>query len=161
MPKFALQGQAVQQSCQGDHAWHDDVLEVSDGGKATSLTAHLFPSPIAMQAIGAKVHRALNIPLRFRVALAVEKAAAKSSRGEATSSHAKDGSPSRKKPRLPSAEKTQVGSAPSSSARVKHLVGADSTKVGGMRSIRGVLPEPPADTLENHDMFRETARARP
>ena len=93
--------------------------------------------------------------------LSKRKAAAKSSRGEATSSHAKDGSPLRKKPRPPSAEKTQVGSAPSSSARVKHLVGADSTKIGGMRSIRGVLPESPADTLENHDMFREAARARP
>ena len=93
--------------------------------------------------------------------LSKRKAVAKSSRGEATSSHAKDGSPLRKKPRPPSAEKTQVGSAPSSSARVKHLVGADSTKVGGMRGIWGVLPEPPTDTLENYDMFREAARARP
>ncbi|BBN68473.1 hypothetical protein Prudu_443S000100 [Prunus dulcis] len=25
----------------------------ADGGRATSVTAHLFPSPIAMQAIGA------------------------------------------------------------------------------------------------------------
>ncbi|CAL2276520.1 unnamed protein product [Prunus armeniaca] len=64
------------------------------------------------------------------------KVATKSSRGEATSSHTKNGSPSRKKPRLHSAEKTQVGYAPSSSARVKH-------------------------TLENHDVLREAARAQP
>ncbi|BBH06837.1 hapless 2, partial [Prunus dulcis] len=149
---------------QGDHAWHDDVLEVSGRWKGMSVTAHLFPSPIAMQLeLGpdmAKVRRALNIPLRFREwrwllseyweedgglpsaedverwkqngpdpddllggqeecyaeSLSKRKATAKSSRGEATSLHAKDGSPSRKKPRLPSAEKTQVGSAPSSSA---------------------------------------------
>ncbi|BBH03305.1 Plant protein of unknown function D, partial [Prunus dulcis] len=167
----------------------------ANDGKATYVTAHLFPSPIAMQLeLGldmAKVRRTLNIPLRFcewrwllseyreedsglppaedverwkhngpdlddlhggqeeysAESLSKRKAAAKSSRGEATSSHAKDGSPSRKKPRLPFA--------PSSSARVKHLMGVDNTKVGGMRGIRGVLPEPPADTLENHDMFRE------
>ncbi|CAL8174062.1 unnamed protein product [Prunus armeniaca] len=64
------------------------------------------------------------------------KAVGKSSRGEATSSHTKNRSPSRKKPRLPSAEKTQVGYAPSSSAMVKH-------------------------TLENHDVLREAARAQP
>ncbi|BBG97113.1 hypothetical protein Prudu_006131, partial [Prunus dulcis] len=97
----------------------------------------------------------------YAESLSKRKAAAKYSRGEATSSHVKDGSSLRKKPRLPSAEKTQVGSVPSSSARVKHLVGADNTKVGGMRGTRGVLPEPPTDTLENHDMFHEAARARP
>ncbi|BBN68396.1 Protein kinase family protein with leucine-rich repeat domain, partial [Prunus dulcis] len=123
---------------QGDHAWHD-VLEVSGRWRATSVTAHLSPSPIAMQLeLGpdmAKVRRALNIPLRFRVwrwllseyreedgglppaedverwkqndpdpddqlsgqeecsaeFLSKRKAAAKSSRGEATSSHARDG----------------------------------------------------------------------
>ncbi|CAL8990808.1 unnamed protein product, partial [Prunus brigantina] len=135
----------------------------------------------------AKVRRALNIPRKFREwrwllsewkqngpdpddlpagqeecfaeSPPKRKAATKSSRGEATSSHAKNGSPSRKKPRLPSAEKTQVGSAPSSSARVKHLVGVDSTKVGGMRGARGVLPEPPADTLENHDMLHRSGRS--
>ncbi|CAL8112953.1 unnamed protein product [Prunus armeniaca] len=42
----------------------------------------------------------------------------------------------RKKPRIPSAEKTQVGVVPSSSARVKHLVGADNKKIGGIRNIR-------------------------
>ncbi|CAL8175718.1 unnamed protein product [Prunus armeniaca] len=97
----------------------------------------------------------------YAESLSKRKVAAKSSRGEATPSNAKNGSPSRKKPRLPFAEKTQVGSTPPSSARVKHLVGADSTKVGSMRGARGVLPEPPADTLENHDMLREAARTRP
>ncbi|CAL2257710.1 unnamed protein product [Prunus armeniaca] len=126
----------------------------------------------------AKVCRALNIPLRFLKwrwllseywekdsglppAKDVErKAAAKSSRDEATSSQTKNMSPLRKKPRFSSAEKTQVGSTPSSSTRVKHLVGADSTKVGGMLGVQGVLPKPPADKLENHDMLREVARAQ-
>ncbi|CAL8083190.1 unnamed protein product [Prunus armeniaca] len=200
---------------QGDHAWHDDVLEVSGRWEGDVRDGPLVPvtychvNDISKQLeLGpdmAKVRRALNIPQKFREwrwllseyrevdgglppAEDVErwkqngpdlddlptvqeecsaesppkrKAATKSSRGEATSSHAKNGSPPRKKPRLPSAEKTQVGSAPSSSARVKHLEGADSTKVGGMRGARGVLPEPPADTLENHDMLREIACVRP
>ncbi|CAL8151499.1 unnamed protein product [Prunus armeniaca] len=191
---------------QGDHAWHDDVLEVSGRWEGDVRDGPLVPvtychvNDISKQLeLGpdmAKVRRALNIPQNeyrevdggLPPAEDVErwkqngldpddlptvheecsaesppkrKAATKSSRGEATSSHAKNGSPSRKKPRLPSAEKTQVGSAPSSSARVKHLEGADSAKVGGMRGARGVLPEPPADTLENHDMLHETARVRP
>ncbi|CAL2257265.1 unnamed protein product [Prunus armeniaca] len=50
------------------------------------------------------------------------------------SSQPKNVSPLRKKPKLPYAEKTQVGSIPLSSAGVKHLVGADSRKVGGTRS---------------------------
>ncbi|CAL9019379.1 unnamed protein product, partial [Prunus brigantina] len=88
------------------------------------------------------------------------KVVAKSSRDEATTSQVENVSPLRKKPRFPSAEKTQVGSAPSSSARAKHLVGADSTKVGGMCGVCYVLPEPPTDKLENHDLLREAARAR-
>ena len=64
------------------------------------------------------------------------KADVKSSRTPATSLRARNVSPLRKKPRLPSAEKTQVGAIPASSARVKHLVGADSKKIGGMRNIR-------------------------
>ncbi|CAL8163990.1 unnamed protein product [Prunus armeniaca] len=96
----------------------------------------------------------LNLPQRERLLPNL-------SWGKATSSQTKNGSPSRKKPRLHSAKKTQVGSAPLSSARVKHLVGTDSTKVGGMRGARGVLPEPLADTLENHDVLPEAARARP
>ncbi|CAL2270491.1 unnamed protein product [Prunus armeniaca] len=200
---------------QGDHAWHDDVLEVSgrwegdvgDGPFVPITYCHVndISKQLKLGPDMAKVRHALNIPQKFsewrwllseyrevdgglppaedverwkqngpdpdNLPIGQEecsaesppkrKAATKSSRGEATSSHAKNGSPSRKKPRLPSAKKTQVGSAPSSSAMVKHLVGADSTKVGGMRCARGVLPEPPADTLENHDMLRETARARP
>ncbi|XP_034227602.1 uncharacterized protein LOC117636985 [Prunus dulcis] len=199
---------------QGDHAWHDDVLEVSGRWEGDVGDGPLVPitycdvSDISKQLeFGpdmAKVRRALNIPPRFREwrwllsgyreedgglppvedverwkqngpdlddllagqeecsaeSLSKRKAAAKSPRGEATSSHAKDRSPSRKKPRPSSAEKTQVGSTPSSSARVKHLVGADNTKVGGMRGIRGVLPESPADMPETHDMFREATRAR-
>ncbi|KAI5334490.1 hypothetical protein L3X38_024623 [Prunus dulcis] len=58
-------------------------------------------------------------------------------------------SPLRKNPKIPSAEKTQVGSVPSSSTRVKHLVGADSRKVGGTSSARDVLLKPPTDKLEN------------
>ncbi|CAL9024579.1 unnamed protein product [Prunus brigantina] len=200
---------------QGDHAWHDDVLEVSGRWEGDVGDGPLVPitychvSDISKQLeLGpdmAKVRRALNIPQKFREwrwllseyreadgglphaedverwklngpdpddllagqeecsteSLTKRKAAAKSSRGEATSSHSKHGSPSRKKPKLPFAEKTQVGSTPSSSARVKHLVGADSKKIGGMHSTRGILPEPPADMLENHDVLRETVRAQP
>ncbi|CAL9011792.1 unnamed protein product [Prunus brigantina] len=65
---------------------------------------------------------------------------------------AKNVSQLRKKPKLPYAEKTQVGSVPSLSARVKHLVGADSRKVGGTRSARDVLLKPPADKFENYDL---------
>ncbi|BBH05574.1 hypothetical protein Prudu_017010, partial [Prunus dulcis] len=115
---------------QGDHAWHDDVLEVS-GRKQLELGPDM-----------AKVRRALNILLRFREwrwllseyrdedgglpptedverwkqncpdpddlparqgkclaeSTSKRKVVAKSSRDEATSSHAKNGSPSRKKP---------------------------------------------------------------
>ncbi|CAL8167146.1 unnamed protein product [Prunus armeniaca] len=72
---------------------------------------------------------------------------------------AKDASPLRKKPRIPYAEKTQVRAISSSYARVKHLVGADSRKVGGMRGVWGALPEPHADKLENHDSLPGIARA--
>ncbi|CAL8105097.1 unnamed protein product [Prunus armeniaca] len=36
----------------------------------------------------------------------------------------------------------------------------DSTKVGGMNYVRGILPEPPTDKLENHDLLREATCAR-
>ncbi|CAL2234714.1 unnamed protein product [Prunus armeniaca] len=88
------------------------------------------------------------------------KVAAKSSRDEATPSQVENVSLLRKKPRFPSAKKTQVGSALPSSVRAKHLVGVDSTKVGGMNYVRGILPEPPADKLENHDLLREATCAR-
>ncbi|BBH05405.1 Serine protease inhibitor SERPIN family protein, partial [Prunus dulcis] len=194
---------------QGDHAWHDDVLEVSgrwegdvsDGPLVpitycdasnwsldwTWLRSSCFEHPLRfrewrwllseyreedgglpllrMSKGGSRTVLTLMICLAkeecYAESFSKRKAAAKSSRGEATSSHAKDGSPLRKTSRLSSTENTQVVSAPSSSARVKHLVGADSTKVGGMRGTRGVLLEPPADMLENHDMLREAARARP
>ncbi|BBN68060.1 Serine protease inhibitor SERPIN family protein, partial [Prunus dulcis] len=54
---------------QGDHTWHDDVLEVSGRWEGDVGDGPLVPSPIAMQLeLGpdmAKDRRALNIPLRF------------------------------------------------------------------------------------------------
>ncbi|KAI5313613.1 hypothetical protein L3X38_042789 [Prunus dulcis] len=62
---------------QGDHAWHDDVLEVSGRWEA-KLFNSLSPNPITYCDVSdinkqlelgpdmAKVRRALNIPLRFR-----------------------------------------------------------------------------------------------
>ncbi|CAL2247521.1 unnamed protein product [Prunus armeniaca] len=84
----------------------------------------------------------------------------KSLRNEAANSLAKDASPLRKKPRIPYAEKTKVRAVSSSSTRVKDLVCVDSRKVGGMRGVCCVLPEPSTDKLENHDILREAARAR-
>lgn len=78
----------------------------------------------------------------------------------------------RKKPRLLSAvtksslkevpfvEKTKVGSAPPSSARVKHLIGIDSKKVGGMRNIRDVSQKFPTDKLRDCDLPREEVNSR-
>ncbi|CAL2257686.1 unnamed protein product [Prunus armeniaca] len=83
----------------------------------------------------------------------------KSSRNEAANSLAKDASPLRKKPRIPSAEKTQVRAVSSSSTRVKHLVCVDSRNVGGMRTVRGALPESHVDKLENHDLLPGIAHA--
>ncbi|CAL9005313.1 unnamed protein product, partial [Prunus brigantina] len=87
------------------------------------------------------------------------KADVKSLRNEAATSLARDASPLRKKPSISSTKKTQVRAVPSSYARVKHLVGAYSMKVGGMRGVRAVLPELIADKLENHDLLPGTARA--
>lgn len=79
------------------------------------------------------------------------KAAPKPSKDKAAALQAKDVSPLRRKPRLPSAmikssskevlfaEKPQVRVAPSSSTRVKHLVGVDIKKIGGMQNIRDIL----------------------
>ncbi|CAL9012002.1 unnamed protein product, partial [Prunus brigantina] len=83
------------------------------------------------------------------------KAEVKSPRTQATSSRARNLSPLRKKPKLPSAEKIQVGVVPASSARVKHLVGADSKKIGGMRNIRDAHLKPLADEFGDHDLLRE------
>ncbi|CAL8169023.1 unnamed protein product [Prunus armeniaca] len=88
------------------------------------------------------------------------KAEVKSPRTQATSSRARNVSPLRKKPKLPSAEKTQVGVVPASSARVKHLVGADSKKIGGMRNIRDAPLKPIADEFGDPDLLREVVRAR-
>ncbi|CAL2268364.1 unnamed protein product [Prunus armeniaca] len=84
----------------------------------------------------------------------------KSSRTQATSSRAKNVSPLNKKPKLPSAEKTQVVAIPASSAMVKHLVGADSKKIGGMCNIRDVPLKPLADEFRDHDLLCEVVRAR-
>ncbi|CAL8077273.1 unnamed protein product [Prunus armeniaca] len=78
------------------------------------------------------------------------KADVKFLRDEAVTLRAMDVAPLRKKLRLPFvvtkfsskdvsyAEKTQVGTAPSSSTRVKHLIGADSKKIGGMRNVQDI-----------------------
>ncbi|CAL2270890.1 unnamed protein product [Prunus armeniaca] len=65
-----------------------------------------------------------------------------------------------KKPKLPSAEKTQVGAIPTSSVTVKHLVGVYSKKIGGMRNIREVPLKPLADEFGDHDLLREIVRAQ-
>ncbi|CAL2275649.1 unnamed protein product [Prunus armeniaca] len=73
---------------------------------------------------------------------------------------ARNVSPLKKKPRLPSAEKTQVGAVLSSFARVKHLVGVYSNKIGSMRHIRDVPLKPLADEFGDSDMLREVVHAR-
>ncbi|KAI5327721.1 hypothetical protein L3X38_027117 [Prunus dulcis] len=75
-------------------------------------------------------------------------------------SEAKNLYPLRKNPKLPYAEKTQVGSVPSSSAGVKHLISADSRNVGGTHSAWDVLLKPPADKFENHNLLCRIARAQ-
>ena len=88
------------------------------------------------------------------------KADVKSSRTPATSLRARNVSPLRKKPRLPFAEKTQVGAIPVSSARVKHLVGADSKKTGGVRNIRDVPLKPLVDEFGDCDLLHDVVRAQ-
>ena len=75
-------------------------------------------------------------------------------------SRANDVSSLRKKPRILSVEKIQVGDVPPSSARVKHLVGADSKQIGDMRNIWDVPPKPPADKLGDRDLLCKVVRAR-
>ncbi|CAL8115589.1 unnamed protein product [Prunus armeniaca] len=199
---------------QGDHVWHDDVLEVSgrwegdvgDGPLVpiTYCNADDISKKLELEPDMAKVRRALNIPQKFREwrwllseyreedgglppvedverwkqngpdpdDLSAEqegcsaeppskrKVEVKSPRTQATSSRARNVSPLRKKPKLPSAEKIQVGVVPASSARVKHLVGADSKKIGGMRHIRDAPLKPLADELGGHDLLREVVRER-
>ncbi|CAL2229328.1 unnamed protein product [Prunus armeniaca] len=83
------------------------------------------------------------------------KADVNSSRNEAATSLAKDASPLRKKPMIPSAEKTQVRAAPLLSARFKHLVGADNKKIGSTRNIWDVSLKPPTDKLGDRDLLCE------
>lgn len=61
----------------------------------------------------------------------------------------------RKKPKLSSTEKTQVGVVSLSSARVKYLIGADRKKIGCMRNIRDVPLKPPADKFGDRDLLHE------
>ncbi|XP_021829929.1 uncharacterized protein LOC110770152 [Prunus avium] len=65
-----------------------------------------------------------------------------------------------RKSKLPSAEKTRVGATLASSARVKHLVGVDSKKKGGMHNIKDVPLKPLADECGDRDLLREIVRAR-
>ncbi|CAL2247869.1 unnamed protein product [Prunus armeniaca] len=184
---------------QGDHVWHDDVLEVSGRWEGDVGDGPLVPiiycnsddisKKLELEPDMAKVRRALNIPQKFREwrwllseyreedgglppAEDVErwkqngpdpddlKAEVKSPRTQATSSRARNVSPLRKKPKLPSAEKIQVGVVPASSARVKHLVGADSKKIGGLRNIKDAPLKPLADELGEHDLLRKVVRAQ-
>ncbi|CAL9013897.1 unnamed protein product [Prunus brigantina] len=169
---------------QGDHVWHDDVLEVSgrwegdvgDGPLVpiTYCNADDISKKLELGPDMAKVRRALSIPQKFREwrwllseyreedggLPPAEDAEVKSPRTQATFSRAKNVSPLRKKPKVPSAEKIPVGVVPASSARVKHLVGADSKKIGGMRNIRDIPLRPLADELGDHDLLREVVRAR-
>ncbi|KAI5313611.1 hypothetical protein L3X38_042787 [Prunus dulcis] len=82
----------------------------------------------------------------------------KSSRNEATTLLAKDVTSLRKKPSIPFVEKSQVGAVPPLSARVKHLVGADSKQIGDMRNIRDVPLKLFADKLRDRDLLRKVVR---
>ncbi|CAL8115517.1 unnamed protein product [Prunus armeniaca] len=50
---------------------------------------------------------------------------------------------------VPSTKKTQVGTAPLSPDRIKHLVSPDSKKIGGMRNIQDILLKSSTDKLRN------------
>ncbi|CAL9025009.1 unnamed protein product [Prunus brigantina] len=113
----------------------------------------------------AKVGHTLNIPSRFHewcwlLSEYLEEADVKSSRTQATFSWARNASPLRKKSKLPFAEKTQVGAVPSSSDRVKHLVGANSKKIGGTSNIRNVRLKPLADEFGDCYLLHEVVCVR-
>ncbi|CAL2239112.1 unnamed protein product [Prunus armeniaca] len=168
---------------QGDHVWHDDVLEVSGRWEGDVGDGPLVPiiycnsndisKKLELEPDMAKVRRALNIPQKFREwrwllseyreedggLPPAEDAEVKSPRTQATSPRARNVSPLRKKPKLHSVEKIQVGVVPASSVRVKHLVGADNKKIGGMRNIRGAPLKPLADELGDHDLLREVSKS--
>ncbi|CAL2237718.1 unnamed protein product [Prunus armeniaca] len=128
--------------------------KLADGGKVTNfcllLVADDISKKLELEPDMAKVRRALNIAQKFREwrwllseyreedgglppAEDVErwKAEVKSPRTQATSSRARNASPLRKKPKLPSAKKIPVGVVPASSAK-----------------------------LGDHDLLREVVRAR-
>lgn len=52
------------------------------------------------------------------------------------------------------AKKIQVGAAPSLSATVKHLVGMNSKKIGGMQNVRDILLKFPTDKLKTYYLQR-------
>ncbi|KAI5343306.1 hypothetical protein L3X38_011182 [Prunus dulcis] len=79
----------------------------------------------------------------------------KSSRNEATTLLAKDATRLRKKARIHYAEKTQVRAVLPPSARFKHLVGADSKKIDGIRDVRDVPLESSTDKLGDRDLLHE------
>ena len=136
------------------------------GGCRATIRKKLVDCPmLRMSRDGSRIVRTLMICLLNRMSALLNpppkrKVDVKSSRTPATSLRARNVSPLRKKPRFPSAEKTQVGAIPASSARVKHLVGADSKKIGGMRNIRDVPLKPLADEFGDSDLLRDVVRAR-
>ncbi|KAI5339834.1 hypothetical protein L3X38_019106 [Prunus dulcis] len=79
----------------------------------------------------------------------------KSSRNDATTLLTKDATPLRKKPRIHSAEKTQVKAVLPPSARFKHLVGAYSKKIDGIRDVQDVPLESSTDKLGDRDLLHE------
>ncbi|CAL2277269.1 unnamed protein product [Prunus armeniaca] len=163
---------------QGDHVWHDDVFEVSGWWEGDVSNGLLVPitycnvndicKKLELGPDMARAGQALNISLEvLRVALVVERVSrgsrfdVKSSRDEAASSQKKNVSSLRKKqPKLPSTEKTQVGIVPLSSTRVKHLVCADSKKIGCTRNPQDVPLNPPADKLGDRDLLHKMVHER-
>ncbi|CAL8082890.1 unnamed protein product [Prunus armeniaca] len=150
---------------QGDHAWHDDVLEVSGRWKGDVGDGPLVPitycdvNDISKQlTLGldvAKVRRALNIPRKFREWRWLLSEYREEDDGlppvedvERWKQNARNVSPLRKKPKLPSTEKTQVEVVPASSARVKHLVGADNKKIGCHDLLHEVVREQSSSPVE-------------
>ncbi|CAL8095405.1 unnamed protein product [Prunus armeniaca] len=175
---------------QGDHVWHDDVLEVSgrcegdvgDGPLVliTYCNADDINKKLELEPDMAKVRRALNIPQKFREwrwllseyreedggLPPAEDVERWKQNGPDPDDLLKSSLRELKLPLhgrgtcLPSAEKIPVGVVPASSTRVKHLVGADSKKIGGMRNIRDAPLKPLADELGDHDLLREVVRVR-
>ncbi|CAL2239888.1 unnamed protein product [Prunus armeniaca] len=92
---------------------------------------------------------------------------------EAATSRVRDVSLLRKKCRLPSvvikssskemlsAEKTKYGTSSSSSARVKHLLGVNSKKVGGIKNIQDILLKSSAKKLKLFNLLYKDVYSRP